>query len=316
MINMSINIRKNVILFPYTTFKIGGPAKYFCEIKDLDELNEALNFSQKNKLKIFILGGGSNALISDKGFDGLVIKVSGFRFQVSRNTIETQAGVPLGRIVIEAMNKNLSGIEWAVGIPGTMGGAVRGNAGAFGGSMSDIVQSVSIVDLNTGGVAKFNNSECLFAYRESVFKKRNDFFIWSAKLLLKKGSGQELKAKISEIMRYRQSRHPLDYPSFGSTFKNIYDKKIIKKITEKFPEVKENIKKWGDKIPAAYLIDQCGLKGKTIGGIMISPKQPNFLINFNKGKAGDALRLINIIQEKVMNKFGVRLELEVQLVSF
>ena len=117
-------------------------------------------------------------------------------------------------------------------------------------------------------------------------------------------------------MRYRQSRHPLDYPSFGSAFKNIYDKKIIKKITEKFPDAKENMEKWGDKIPAAYLIDKCGLKGKAIGGIMVSPKQPNFLLNVKNGKAQDALALINIIKKSVVEKFGVTLELEVQLVGF
>ena len=108
----------------------------------------------------------------------------------------------------------------------------------------------------------------------------------------------------------------MDYPSFGSAFKNIYDKKIIKKITEKFPNTKEGMEKWGDKIPAAYLIDQCGLKGKAIGGIMISPKQPNFLLNMKNGKAKDALALIDIIKESVMEKFGVILETEVQIIGF
>ncbi|MEK7627194.1 MAG: UDP-N-acetylmuramate dehydrogenase, partial [Patescibacteria group bacterium] len=230
--------------------------------------------------------------------------------------IESEAGVSLGRIVVEAVSRNLSGAEWAVGIPGTLGGAVRGNAGAFGGSMSDAVRNVSAVDLKTGGIKKFNNSECLFAYRESVFKIRNNFLIWSVKLSLKKGDKKALKEKISEIMQYRQLRHPLDYPSFGSAFKNIYDKKIIKKITEKFPNTKEGMEKWGDKIPAAYLIDQCGLKGKAIGGIMISPKQPNFLLNMKNGKAKDALALIDIIKESVMEKFGVILETEVQIIGF
>ena len=213
-------------------------------------------------------------------------------------------------------------MEWAAGIPGTLGGAIRGNAGAFGGSMSDVIRNVSAVDLKTGGIKKFNNSKCLFAYRESVFKKRDNFLVWSAKLLLKKGPAyaagnkKALKEKISEIMRYRQSRHPLDYPSFGSAFKNIYDKEIIKKITEKFPDAKENMEKWGDKIPAAYLIDKCGLKGKAIGGIMVSPKQPNFLLNVKNGKAQDAMALINIIKKSVVEKFGVILELEVRLVGF
>ena len=313
---MRVDIRENVILSLYTTFKIGGSAKYFCEVKTFDELKEALNFAKKNKLEILVLGGGSNLLISDQGFDGLVVKVSSFKFRVLKNIIESEAGVSLGRIVVEAVSRNLSGAEWAVGIPGTLGGAVRGNAGAFGGSMSDAVRNVSAVDLKTGGIKKFNNSECLFAYRESVFKIRNNFLIWSVKLSLKKGDKKALKEKISEIMQYRQLRHPLDYPSFGSAFKNIYDKKIIKKITEKFPDTKEGMEKWGDKIPAAYLIDQCGLKGKAIGGIMISPKQPNFLLNMKNGKAKDALALIDIIKESVMEKFGVILETEVQIIGF
>lgn len=313
---MAINIQQNILLAPYTTFKIGGSAKYFCEVKTFDELKEALNFAKKNKLEILVLGGGSNLLISDQGFDGLVVKVSSFKFRVLKNIIEADTGVPLGKILIETVNKGLSGMEWAAGIPGALGGAVRGNAGAFGGSMSDVVRNVSAVDLKTGGIKKFNNSECLFAYRESVFKKRNNFLIWSVKLSLKKGDKKALKEKISEIMQYRQLRHPLDYPSFGSAFKNIYDKKIIKKITEKFPNTKEGMEKWGDKIPAAYLIDQCGLKGKAIGGIMISPKQPNFLLNMKNGKAKDALALIDIIKESVMEKFGVILETEVQIIGF
>ena len=262
-------------------------------------------------------------LISDQGFDGLVIKVSGFKFKVSGNIIEAETGVPLGKIVIETMNRNLAGMEWAAGIPGTLGGAIRGNAGAFNGSISDIVKSVSAVDLKTGSIKKFNNSKCLFAYRESVFKKRNNFLVWSVKLSLKNGPAcrqagnkKALKEKVKEIMQYRQSCHPLDYPSFGSIFKNIYDMKIIKKITEKFPDTKENMEKWGGKIPAAYLIDQCGLKGKTIGDIMISSKQPNFLLNIKNGKAKDALALINIIKKSVMEKFGIILELEAQLVGF
>ena len=328
--NMRVDIRKNVILSSYTTFKIGGPAKYFCEVKTLDELREALDFAKKNGLEIFVLGAGSNLLISDKGFDGLVVKVSSSKFFAYGGSVsggqssylEAEAGVPLGKIVIETINKGLSGMEWAAGIPGTLGGAIRGNAGAFGGSMSDVIRNVSAVDLKTGGIKKFNNSKCLFAYRESVFKKRDNFLVWSAKLLLKKGPAyaagnkKALKEKISEIMRYRQSRHPLDYPSFGSAFKNIYDKEIIKKITEKFPDAKENMEKWGDKIPAAYLIDKCGLKGKAIGGIMVSPKQPNFLLNVKNGKAQDAMALINIIKKSVVEKFGVILELEVRLVGF
>ncbi|OWK26657.1 MAG: UDP-N-acetylenolpyruvoylglucosamine reductase [Parcubacteria group bacterium GW2011_GWA2_38_13b] len=326
---MNVKIKKNILLSQFTTFKIGGPAKYFCEIKTLDELKEALNFAKKNKLEIFVLGGGSNLLISDKGFDGLVVKVSSSKFSApakggqaggsasggKNSYIEAEMGVPLGKIVIETINKGLSGMEWAAGIPGTLGGAIRGNAGAFGGSMSNVIKSVSAVDLKTGNIKKFNNSECLFAYRESAFKKRNNLLIWSAELSLKKGNKKALKEKISETMRYRQSRHPLDYPSFGSAFKNIYDKKIIKKITEKFSDAKENMEKWGNKIPAAYLVDKCGLKGKTIGGIMISLKQPNFLLNVKNGKAQDALALINIIKKSVVEKFGVILELEVQLVG-
>ena len=200
---MAINIQQNILLAPYTTFKIGGSAKYFCEVKTFDELKEALNFAKKNKLEILVLGGGSNLLISDQGFDGLVVKVSSFKFRVLKNIIEADTGVPLGKILIETVNKGLSGMEWAAGIPGALGGAVRGNAGAFGGSMSDVVRNVSAVDLKTGGIKKFNNSECLFAYRESVFKKRNNFLIWSVKLSLKKGDKKALKEKISEIMQYR-----------------------------------------------------------------------------------------------------------------
>lgn len=312
-----ISIKKNIPLAKFTYFKIGGSAKYFCNVKTLDILKKALDFAKKNKLPIFILGGGGNILISDNGFDGLVIKISNSNFKISGNNIEASGGVALKKIIRESANRGLSGLEWAAGIPGTIGGAIRGNAGAFQGSIENIVKSVAAVDIKTGKIKKFSKEKCGFDYRESFFKKNPGFIIWSAELYFKKGAVPELKKAVKKNMLYRKNRHPIEYPSCGSVFKNIHDKNNIKKILSKNPEIKNNIKKWGNKIPAAYLIDKCGLKGMKVGGAMISPKHPNFIINCdNKARAEDVVILMGIVKEKAGHKFGIPMEEEVQLVGF
>lgn len=313
---MPIIIRENVILSSYTTFRIGGPARYFCEVKTLDELNKALDFAKKNNLEIFILGGGSNLLISDEGFQGLVVKILSFKLRVSRLNIEVEAGISLGRVAMEAVKNGLAGLEWAAGIPGSIGGAVFGNAGAFGGAMGDIVKKVEAVNIKTGKIEEFTNKRCGFSYRDSVFKKQPGFIIWSVKLLLKKGVKDELKKSMEERIAYRVSRHPLDLPSSGSFFKNVSGKDAIKRFLKQCPFMEDNIKRWGNIIPTGYLIDECGLRGKKIGDAMISSKHANFIVNFNNARAEDVIILISMVKQRVRNKFGILLEEEVRLVGF
>jgi len=271
-------IKKNVLLKNYTTFKIGGRAKYFYAAKNKEDLIRAITLAKKMKLPFFILGGGSNLLISDRGFNGLVIKF----------------GQPLSLYVSK-------GLEWAVGIPGTIQGAVCGNAGAFKQSMQDAVKEVEVFDVKTGEIKNFKNKDCQFSYKDSIFKKKKNLIILSVKIKNRASEGSEDEdenevliaskksnaQKIKEYLDYRKERQPLNFPSAGSVFKN------------------------PPGFSAGELIDECGLKGKKIGNVKISEKHANFIVNLGRGEAKDVMRLIKIIKNRVKKKFGVVLEEEI-----
>ena len=324
-----MKIQKNILLASYTTFKIGGPAKFFCEAKDEDEIVEALKFAREKNLPVFVLGGGSNVLVSDKGFDGLVIKISNSAWKFdflngsSTSLIKCGAGCPLGKIVSESVKAGFAGLEWAAGIPGTVGGAVRGNAGAFNSSMSEIIESVRALEiLNSKSealnnfkfqISNFKTKDCEFDYRNSIFKKKPSLIILSATLKLKKGDRAESEKKVKEILAKRKEMQPTDFPSPGSYFKNpvAKDKKLIRQFeTDTGNKVKDN------KIPAPYLIEECGLKGKKIGGAMVSEKHANFIVNTGNATAEDVVMLAAVIKTKVRDKFGIQLQEEAQMVGF
>jgi len=310
-------VRENVLLKSYTTFRIGGKARYFFVAKSKKDIIKAILVAKKFRLPFFILGGGSNILVSDRGFNGLVIRfqVSGFKFQ--KNKIIAGAGTPLTSLVSGAAKNNLTGLEWAAGIPGTVGGAIAGNAGAFGKSMADVVKEVEITEITRVGpvqIRKFKNKDCKFGYRDSIFKHNRSLIILSAVLQLKKGKKVEIKKKIKEYLNYRQKNQPLNYPSAGSIFKNY--KLGIKKyeLIKKFSELKNFIK--GGQISAGWLIEKCGLKGKKVGKAKISEKHANFIVNLGKAKAKDVKKLIDFTKKKVKKNFGITLEEEIQYLGF
>jgi len=289
---MVSNFEKNIKLASHTTFKIGGPAKYFFKAKTKIELIGAIGESKKIKIPVFILGQGSNLLISDKGFDGLVIKVQNSKLEIKGLKIFAEAGVLLSKIVKESGEKGLSGLEWAGGIYGTVGGAVKGNAGAFGGEIKDVIEEVEVYDIKTEKIKIFKAKECCFKYRESIFKKRENLIIISALFKLKKGKKNKIKRNIKNYLDYRAKNHPLNFPSAGSVFKN--------------PSKKS----------AGELIGKCGLAGKTIGQAQISSKHSNFIINLGGAKAFDVLSLINLAKKEVKDEFGIELKEEIKYLGF
>lgn len=308
-------IKREVSLKNFTTFKIGGKAKCFLEVKDEKELRSALEFSLRENIPFFILGGGSNLLVSDKGFKGLVIKIGGKRIEKRGEEIFVFSGTPLPSLVSFFQKKSLSGLEWVVGIPGTVGGAVRGNAGAFGKTMGDIVSQVKVLEVKEGKIfsRNFLQKECQFSYRESIFKKEKNLIIQEIIFPLKKGIKEEIEGKIREYLSYRKEHQPLEFPSAGSVFKNYQGKIGDKRILEEFPEIEEFNKK--ELIPAGYLIEKAGLKGLKKGNVMVSEKHANFIINLGDGKAKDVFWLINFIREKVKEKFKVELEEEIEFLG-
>ena len=337
------NIQENISLANYTTFKIGGPSKYFFIAEDEKKIKKAVSAARELNLKYFILGGGSNILISDKGFDGVVIKVESRKLKVESRKLESKtiyadAGTNLGTLVKFSVDNNLTGMEWAIGIPGTLGGAIRGNAGAFNYSISDFIKTVEVLDAQEeknkklkistcGGSAEggkvqnhnsklktFKNKDCGFKYRNSIFKRNKNLIILAAEIRLEKGDSEISEKKIQEYLQKRKSVQPLEYPSVGSIFKNILFSKVSSKTFKKCPQI-EQFRQAG-KIPAGWLIENAGLKGKKIGGAQISEKHSNFIINTGNASAEDVVILISLIKQKIRNKFDLQLMEEIEYAGF
>jgi UDP-N-acetylmuramate dehydrogenase len=223
---------RDVLLKDYTTFKIGGPARYFFKAKIKQDLIEAIQTAKQNDLPFFILGGGSNLLVNDKGYNHLVIKMENARIDLFDNSesscdieasenpkIYVEAGAVLSSLVAFTIENNLTGMEWATGIPGTVGGAIVGNAGAFGASMSSVVKSVEAIDIESEKIKVFENQDCGFEYRNSVFKQNENLIVFSAILELERGEKEKIQNSAKEFLNRRSSANIL-FPSAGSVFKN------------------------------------------------------------------------------------------------
>jgi len=302
-----IQIKKNISLAPLTSFKIGGPAKYFLEAKNVDEVVEGLKWAKENKIKYFVLGGGSNILISDRGFRGMVINFQFSILNFQKNRIIAGAGTSLAQLVGASIKDGLKGLEWAAGIPGTLGGAIYGNTGAMGHSISESVEKIKV--LRNGVLINLKNKDIKFAYRKSIFQKNKDVIL-EIELKLQKGDKEEIKKLIKENLLKRSSNQP-HYPSAGCIFKN---PKFEIRNSKKYPEM-ENFKKSGT-VSAGWLIEKCGLKGKQIGQAQISEKHANFIVNLGNAKAKDVIALINLVKKTVKNKFNFDLKEEIQYVDF
>lgn len=310
-------IKDNVSLSEYTTYKIGGPARYFFIAKNKEDLIKAVKTAKEFKLPIFILGGGSNLLVSDKGFSGLVVKIEFQDIQFKGNCAFVGAGADLTKLAYLSAENGLSGLEWVAGIPGTVGGAIYGHAQAFGKKISEAVKKVEALDSKSLKIKEFSKKQCRFSLKNSIFKENRSqkkFVVISAVLQFKRKNAEEIKNQIAEHMDYRKTRHPINFPSAGSTFVNpeiiIKDKKLL----EKFPELIEYNKK--KVIPAGYLITKCGLSGKRVGGAQISKSHANFIVNLGGAKSKDVLALISLAKTGVKKTFGIDLEQEVQMLGF
>lgn len=290
-------IKTNEPMSLHTTFKIGGPADLFYEARTTEEVVGAVGICRRLKVTYFILGGGSNLLVSDKGIRGMVIKISNIKYscearscsagQISNTIMTAEAGVQLSDIVEVAAKNSLSGLEFAVGIPGTLGGALRGNAGAWQQAIGDRVLRVRILNRD-GKVSWINKRTCQFDYRQSRFKKNGEIIL-AAELGLEQGSQQQIRRTMTDNLEKRKSQ-PQE-PSAGSIF------------TNPKPEA------------AARLIEECNLKGYRVGKACFSKDHANFIVNLGLAKAKDVLKLIGLAQRKVKEKFGIRLETEVKIIG-
>ncbi len=318
--------KENVPLAPFTIYKIGGAAKFFIEVKNGEELKSALDFATQKKLRFFIFGAGSNILISDKGFDGLAIRFSGGNISIQGTTVHIDAGVMMARAVLAAADAGLSGFEWAIGVPGTAGGSVRGNAGCFGGEMKDVIESVRVMQVADGSsqnddkqfaIRDMQNVECEFKYRDSLFKRHPEWIILSATLRLRMGNQDQIRETIKQISTERTEKQAIGTKSCGCIFKNVeWTRKDIdkEKLVNQFPELSPFAQ--GLAVPAAFLIDKSDFKNRKIGGVLVSPKHANYFVNTGEATAEDIIILASIVKDGVRKKFGILLEEEIQYIGF
>ncbi len=310
-------IQKNVLLAPHTTFGVGGPAKYFAEPESVEEVREFSVWARDEGHPVFVLGGGSNILVSDKGFHGLVLKNKSKNVEVKKNKIFADSGVLLSKVISLAIQNNLTGVEWAIGIPGTVGGAVYGNAGACGYSISNNIKNVKVFDLKELRIKNYELRDCDFYYRDSIFKRDKNLVVLNAVFNLKKGEGKDIREKIKYFAKERADTANIKEKCAGCFFKNIdWKRKDInkKELLLKFPE----LKKFSDKpkISAGFLIDFLDLKSRKIGGAFISQKHANFILNSGQASADEIMMLVALIKNKIYSHYGFGLEEEVQLVGF
>lgn len=274
-------------LSKHTTFRIGGNAEMFVTVSDETQLKAVVCACKENDIPLFVIGKGSNLLISDDGMKSVVLSLDGEFKNISleENTITCGAGVNLAKLCTFALNNSLTGLEFAYGIPGSVGGAAYMNAGAYGGEMKDVVKSVTHLTPQ-GELVTLSKDQLDLSYRHSVYKTTNDIIV-SVTMELDNGDAEEIKAKMDDFMNRRKTKQPLEYPSAGSVFKR--------------PE--GNF--------AGTLIEQCGLKGKTIGGAQVSEKHAGFIINIGDATCEDVMNLISFVQKTVKEETGYFLEREI-----
>jgi UDP-N-acetylmuramate dehydrogenase len=318
--------KENILLSNFSHYKIGGPARFFFDAKSADDVRWAVTEAKKRKVPVFVLGAGTNVLIGDDGFEGLVLRVAIKDIKVKGTTVTIGAGAPMADLVKFTITRSLTGMEWAGGLPGTVGGAVRGNAGCFGAETKDSVASVTSLDMKKMNLVTRTVRACAFGYRESVFKKKNTAeIILSATFTLAKGNKKEIARVIKERIAYRNERHPMEHPNIGSIFKNVPLRTVHARGSAQYKKALRDAaltlrgSRLGvkvDPVPvifAARLIAESGLPGVSIGGAMISPKQPNFIVNVLGAQSSDVHNLIMLAKAEVRKKFGIPLEEEVQL---
>jgi len=306
-----MKILKDIDLSKFTSFSIGGKAKYLIYIEKEEEINQFFNFVKEKKMEYFVLGNGTNTIFDDKGYNGIIVRlVTNYINFLDPYTIEVSAGVDLSKFILTCLENNLKGYEKMLGIPGTVGGAIRGNAGSKGQEIKDNLISVKFY--HNRELKTYYNEDCEFFYRESIFKNLKNVIILSAKFQLEPGDKNILLKEAKRIVDERNRKFPLHLPNVGCFFKNpiiqkdILPKNISKKVVQNYDDEKL-------KISAAWLIENVGLKGYKLNDVGVSNKHALFLVNYGNAKFSDVINLMNLIKDKVYKKFSICLEPEVEL---
>ncbi|AXU10185.1 UDP-N-acetylmuramate dehydrogenase [Parvimonas micra] len=285
-------VRYDEPLKSHTTFKIGGNCIALIEPREISDIIEAVKICRKNNIKFFVIGNGSNLLVPDEGYNGVIIKLKSefSKIEVEGDYLIVNSGAKLSEVYTVAYENSLTGFEFASGIPGTIGGAIYMNAGAYGGEMKDIVESVEVLDLDNFELRELKNEELEFSYRKSIIQRRN-YIVTTIKLKLQKGNKEKINAVYEDLRERRNSKQPLNFGSAGSTFKR--------------PEGHF----------ASKLIEDAGLKGYHINDAWVSEKHSGFIVNKGNASFKEVMELIEYVQKVVFEKFGVKLETEVRILK-
>lgn len=285
-------VRYDEPLKNHTTFKIGGNCIALIEPREVSDIVETIKICRENNIKFFVIGNGSNLLVPDEGYNGVIIKLKGefSTIQVEGEYLIVNSGAKLSEVYTVAYENSLTGFEFASGIPGTIGGAIYMNAGAYGGEMKDIVESVQVLDLDNFELRELKNEELEFSYRKSIIQRKN-YIVTTIKLKLQKGNKEEINAVYEDLRERRNSKQPLNFGSAGSTFKR--------------PEGHF----------ASKLIEDAGLKGYHINDAWVSEKHSGFVVNKGNASYKEVMELIEYVQKVVFEKFGVKLETEVRILK-
>ncbi len=286
-----LGVKKNEPLAPYTTFKVGGPARYFLIAETSDAIVQALEAALDDGIPYYLLGAGSNVLVSDQGFPGLVIKTANKKIQIDDTSVTVEAGFPLSRFLVELAKNELSGLEYMVGIPAQLGGAVAGNAGTMKEFIGEKITSAQVFDTNTRRMMKIPNQDCAFGYRISRFKHNEKEVILSATFELSKSSKKEILDTMSSYIKKR-NKQPTGDACAGCIFKN------------------------PPGMSSGKLIQEIGLKGKTIGRAQVSEDHANFIVNLGGATAEQIVMLISFIKQQVRDAKGIQLQEEIRYVGF
>ena len=282
-------IKTNENMGKYTSFKTGGNASFLIKLDDVKDIINILKIIKENNIPFVVIGNGSNILFRDEGFKGIVLKIESDGIYIKENKATIGAGSKNAIIARKLLENSLQGFEEISGIPGTIGGAIRMNAGAYRREIKDILETVTYIDYETLEIKTIRNNECEFSYRHSVFCENKNIIISSC-FKFSKGNKEEIQTKMNELLKARKEKQPLEYPSAGSTFKR------------------------GEDFITAKLIDECGLKGYRIGGAEVSEKHAGFIINRKNASATDIINLIEYIKKAVFDKTGKIIELEIEIV--
>lgn len=301
----------------HTSFRVGGPARLYIVANTSDEILHAMDIAKQAGVPWAIFGGGSNLLVSDEGYQGLLIQAANRNMEISGNRVRTEAGAITAMVSRKSVEAGLTGFEWASGVPGTIGGAVYGNAGCFGGEMKDSVTEVDAYHISREERVTLSGAECKFGYRESLFKHDPHVILGCTLTLSASPDTEASKKRMSEVIEKRKESQPLGKSSCGSVFKNVdfedmSELAILKRQIDPIPESMLAQKR----LAAGWLIDQVGLRGKRIGNIQVSEKHGNFFENHGKARAEDIIALISIVKMKVRDELGIELHEEVQLLGF